>query len=133
MVTGQWGAVEAADGRRARGGASEDRALAWLLARGLVLGQRNYRVARGPRARGGEIDLILRDRDRTLVFVEVCARRGAGHGGVAASVTSSKCQRPVRAAQQYLLRFAALPASRFGVVAIDGDRVDGLQAGLDAS
>ena len=36
--------------------------------------ERNYRVARGPRARGGEIDLILRERDGTLVFVEVRAR-----------------------------------------------------------
>ena len=31
----------------------------------------------GPRARGGEVDLILRDRDGTLVFVEVRARRDA--------------------------------------------------------
>ncbi|MEP7102515.1 MAG: YraN family protein, partial [Burkholderiales bacterium] len=49
------------------GDAGEARALAHLLAQGLTLVQRNYRVARGPNARGGEIDLILRERDGTLV------------------------------------------------------------------
>src|SRR4051812_43332922 len=64
----------------------EARALAHLLRHGLVLVRRNYRVAAGPRARGGEVDLILRDRDGTLVFVEVRARARLGHGGAAASV-----------------------------------------------
>ena len=41
---------------KARGDAAEDRALAWLRARGLMLVERNYRVARGPRARGGIYD-----------------------------------------------------------------------------
>lgn len=36
---------------------------------------RNYRVAAGPRRHGGEVDLIVRDRDGTLVFVEVRMRR----------------------------------------------------------
>jgi Holliday junction resolvase-like predicted endonuclease len=65
---------------KARGDAAEVRALAYLVARGLVLVERNYRVARGPRARGGEVDLIARDTDGTLVFVEVRARRD-GRGG----------------------------------------------------
>ena len=64
--------------------AAEQRALAHLLRQGLTLVTRNYRVARGPYARGGEIDLILRERDGTLVFVEVRARAGAAHGGAAA-------------------------------------------------
>jgi putative endonuclease len=47
-----------------------------LQRQSLTLVQRNYRVAGGPpHARGAEIDLILRDRDGTLVFVEVRARR----------------------------------------------------------
>jgi len=57
------------------GDAAEARALAYLVRRGLVPVERNYRVARGPRARGGEVDLIARDTDGTLVFVEVRARR----------------------------------------------------------
>lgn len=112
---------------KAVGDSAETLALAWLQARGLVLVQRNYRVARGPRARGGEIDLILRDRDGTLVFAEVRARRSAAQGGAAASVGTAKQRALVFAAQHYLRRFDALPPCRFDVVAIDGDRVEWLQ------
>lgn len=117
---------------KARGDAAETRALAWLQARGLVLVQRNYRVARGPSARGGEIDLVMRDRDGTLVFVEVRQRASRSHGGAAASVTGLKQQRLVRAAQHYLLRFAAPPPCRFDVLALEGDAVEWLQAAFDA-
>ena len=61
----------------------ETLALAYLQKQGLRLVERNYRVARGPSRRGGEIDLILRDRDGTLVFVEVRARASADRGGAA--------------------------------------------------
>lgn len=122
-------AVAAAPGT---GAAAEARAAAWLQARGLVLEQRNYRVARGPSARGGEIDLVMRDRDGTLVFVEVRQRRSAGHGGAAASVGAAKQRRLVLAAQHYLLRYAAPPACRFDVLAIDGDQIDWLQAAFSA-
>jgi putative endonuclease len=113
------------------GQAAEDQALKWLLRQGLTLVQRNYRVARGPRARGGEIDLIMRERDGTLVFVEVRQRAASGHGGAAASVTPAK-QRSLRlAAQHYLLRLNTLPPCRFDVVAIDGDDLQWLQAAFD--
>jgi putative endonuclease len=121
---------------KARGDAAEDRALAWLQARGLKLVQRNYRVAFGPSARGGEIDLVMRDRDGTLVFVEVRARAaaapGQGHGGAAASVGGRKQQRLIRAAQHYLLRLPVLPPCRFDVLALDGDGIEWLQAAFDA-
>ena len=90
-------------------------ALAHLDWRGLKLVQRNYRVAAGPRARGGEIDLIVRERDGTLVFVEVRARRTASHGGAAGSVTLAKQRRVIYAAQHYLrppANRAALPLRR---------------------
>ena len=70
------------------GDAGEAQALAHLLGQGLILVERNYRVARGPNARGGEVDLILRERDGTLVFVEVRTRRGALRGGGASSRTA---------------------------------------------
>ncbi|MDE2145958.1 MAG: YraN family protein [Burkholderiales bacterium] len=126
MVTGRGGA-----GTKARGDAAEDEALAWLLARGLRLVERNYRLARGPHAPAGEIDLVLRDRDGTLVFVEVRARRSAAHGGAAASVGSAKRQRLRRAARHYLLRYASPPPCRFDVLAIDGAQVQWLQAAFD--
>jgi putative endonuclease len=127
MVTGGSGS-----GRKAVGDAAEGRALAWLQDRGLTLLERNYRVARGPRARGGEVDLILRERDGTLVFVEVRARAGTAFGGAGASVGIAKQQRLVYAAQHYLQRYAALPACRFDVVAIDGGRIEWLRAAFDA-
>ncbi len=99
---------------KARGDEAERRALAHLAAKGLVPVERNYRVARGPRARGGEIDLILRDRDGTLVFVEVRARarcapwRRGGDGrlpqAAAAGLRRPALPRPVRVAAALPLR-----------------------------
>ena len=93
---------------------------------------RNYRVARGPRSRGGAVDLIVREPDGTLVFVEVRVRRGVVGGGAAASVTPAKQRSIVLAAQHYLRRYAAPPACRFDVVAIDGARIDWLRGAFDA-
>ncbi len=107
------------------GDAAEALALAHLQARGLVLVQRNYRVARGPAARGGEIDLVMRDpRDGTLVFVEVRSRRDSRGGGAAASIGAAKQQRIVLAARHFLQRLPSLPPCRFDVVAIDGERLE---------
>ena len=117
---------------KAIGDAAEARALAHLQAQGLKLVARNYRVAGGPHARGAEIDLIVRERDGTLVFVEVRARAGAEHGGALASVGALKQQRIVRAAQHFLLRLPALPPCRFDVVAIDGERIVWVKAAFDA-
>jgi len=115
-----------------QGARAEDRALAHLQEQGLRLVQRNYRVARGPSRRGGEIDLILRDRDGTLVFVEVRVRRDAAGGGAAASVTAAKRSRLIYAAQHYLMRLSPLPPCRFDVVAIDGNAIHWLPAAFDA-
>lgn len=115
------------------GRAAEDRALAYLLGRGLRLVMRNYRVARGPSARAGEVDLIVRDTDGTLVFVEVRARRSRTQGGAAASVGAAKRARVLFAAQHYLQRWrGALPPCRFDVVAIDGEELVWLPAAFDA-
>jgi putative endonuclease len=109
----------------------EARALAHLLRHGLVLVRRNYRVAAGPRARGGEVDLILRDRDGTLVFVEVRARARLGHGGAAASVGAVKQRRVIFAAHHFLRTYPTLPPCRFDVVAIDGEQLEWLRAAFD--
>lgn len=111
---------------------AEARALAHLQAQGLALVARNYRLAGGPRQRGAEIDLICRERDGTLVFVEVRARRSSSHGGAAASVSHAKQQRIVRAAQHYLLRFDRLPPCRFDVVAIDAGEISWLRGAFGA-
>jgi putative endonuclease len=118
---------------KATGDGAEARALAHLLAQGLTLAQRNYRVARGPNARGGEIDLILRERDGTLVFVEVRSRRSSTHGGAAASVSATKQRSLILAAQHFLQTQRTVPPCRFDVVAIDGERIEWLKAAFDAS
>ena len=123
----------AATDKQISGDAAEDRALAHLKRHGLALVERNYRVARGPNARGGEIDLILRDRDATLVFVEVRVRTDTRHGGAAASIGAAKRASVVLTARHYLLRFAAPPACRFDVVVIDGGDLQWLRAAFDAS
>jgi putative endonuclease len=117
---------------KALGDAAEARALAHLAGQGLVLVRRNYRVARGPRLRGGEVDLIMRDRDGTLVFVEVRARSDDRFGGAAASIQGVKRQSLILAARHYLRHLAAPPPCRFDVVAVDGDRIEWLRAAFDA-
>jgi putative endonuclease len=120
--------------RQRRGDAAEALALQHLQRAGLTLVERNYRVARGPHARGGEVDLILRDRDGTLVFVEVRARGDARFGGAAASVGATKRARIVFAAEHYLQRWRTHPPPcRFDVVAIDGETLQWLRAAFDAA
>ena len=114
---------------RQRGALAEDRALAHLQAAGLRLVQRNYRT---PGRGGGEIDLILRERDATLVFVEVRSRASRAFGGAGARITSSKRRRLVFAALHYLLRLNPPPPCRFDAVLIEGDSIQWLRAAFDA-
>ena len=97
---------------KSRGDEAEERALQHLLAQGLTLVERNFRV------RGGEIDLICRD-GRTTVFVEVRLRSRGDFGGAAASITGSKQARLILAARHWLLRHGETPC-RFDCVLFDG-------------
>lgn len=112
------------------GDAAEERASGFLQAKGLQFVARNYRT---PGRGGGEIDLILRDKDGTLVFVEVRKRSRADHGGAAASVGHVKQRRIIFAARHYLLALRTMPPCRFDVVVIDGEDVEWLRAAFDAS
>ena len=114
------------------GDGAEARAQRHLEVHGLVLVARHYRVARGPGARAAEIDLVMREPDGTLVFVEVRARSGTGHGGAAASVTPAKQRRIVWAAQHFLLDWPRLPPCRFDVVALDGQALSWIRGAFDA-
>lgn len=98
----------------------EQVALRHLKRQGLAFVEANFSC------KGGEIDLIMRDGE-SLVFVEVRQRAGTQYGGAAASITPAKIRRLVRAAQVYLLRFPRMPACRFDVVAIDGERLEWLR------
>lgn len=111
------------------GDAAEDEALLFLQQQGLRLVCRNYRT---PGRGGGEIDLIVRDRDGTLVFVEVRRRKSSSHGGAAASVGRSKQARIVLAARHYLLRVHTLPPCRFDVIEVTPEGCHWLPAAFDA-
>ena len=115
---------------RAIGQVAEDRALARLVAAGLVLVERNYRT---PGRGGGEIALVMRERDGTLVFVEVRSRGASGYGGAGGSIGVAKQRRIVFAAQHYLLRWPAPPPCRFDAVLIEGDRLQWLRGAFDAA
>lgn len=106
---------------KARGDRAEQLALDYLQRQGLRLVCRNFRT---PGRGGGEIDLIMRERDGTLVFVEVRQRRSLAQGGAAASIVASKQRRIVFAARHFLARLASLPPCRFDAVLLQG-RLDG--------
>lgn len=110
--------------RQISGQAGEDSALDYLRHQGLCLIERNFRC------RGGEIDLIMRERN-TLVFVEVRRRADMRHGGAAASVTASKQARLRLAAQLYLQRYPDPPACRIDVVALDGAQLDWIKNAIE--
>ena len=73
----------------------EDRARDYLLERGLLLIQSNYRC------RFGEIDLIMRDRD-TVCFIEVKFRKSFAFGGAAVSISRSKQRKIIKTALFFL-------------------------------
>ncbi|WP_029526466.1 YraN family protein [Polaromonas glacialis] len=102
---------------KSRGDAAEAAAKAWLARAGLRWIESNYRT---PGRGGGEIDLVMRAPDGTLVFVEVRQRASASHGGAAASISGVKQRRIIFAARHYLLRFASPPPCRFDVVLVHG-------------
>jgi len=96
-----------------RGAAAEALAASYLAARGLTIVQRNYRC------RGGEIDLIARDRE-VLVFVEVRLRRNRAFGTAAESITAAKRRRIKFAAGLFLSNLRREPPCRFDAILLDG-------------
>lgn len=111
------------------GDGGEDRALDYLRAQGLRLAARNYRT---PGRGGGEIDLVMWDRDGTLVFVEVRKRASTRFGGAAASVSVTKQRRVIFAAQHYLLRMRSMPPCRFDVISMESGAVQWIRAAFTA-
>lgn len=101
-----------------RGLWAQQRAKTHLVERGLRL------IAENVGYRCGELDLIMADA-ATLVFVEVRWRKTRQFGGALASVTRTKRQRLIRAAQRHLqtlrLRSLQSPGVRFDVVAVEPD------------
>lgn len=111
-----------------KGAQEENLALAYLEARDMQLVTRNFRC------RGGELDLVMRERE-TLVIVEVRKRGNPNFAGAAESVDGRKQARIILAAQNFLAGHAEFARSpvRFDVVAMDGaNRIEWLKAAFDA-
>ena len=104
------------DDRQRLGKRGEELARSHLASRGYKILETNYRT------RSGEIDLIA-ERDATLVFVEVKARRGAALGLPEESITPGKRSHLVAAAQEYLQAADAGDVEwRIDLVALELDR-----------
>jgi len=111
--------------QQVKGMAGEDEALIYLQQHGLSLVERNFRC------KGGEIDLVMLD-GSVVVFIEVRKRGSIRYGGAAASVTSAKQAKLITAAHVFLRRYAAMPACRFDVIAIDAEKLSWLKNAIEA-
>ncbi len=98
----------------------EEKALSFLAGKGLKVIERNFRC------RFGEIDLVMQEGE-ILVFVEVRKRKNRFFGGAAASVSRTKQQKLVKAANFYLLGRYHMLVCRFDVIAFDGDECQWLK------
>ena len=98
------------------GASAESAATRLLLDHGYHIVERNFRCA------AGEIDVIAREPEDTLVFVEVRSRADASHGHAAEMVDARKRRQVSRVADWYLaVRRPTYESVRFDVVAITGD------------
>jgi putative endonuclease len=106
---------------RARGALAESRARAFLEARGLSCLTANFNC------NVGELDLVMRAADGSLVIVEVRHRGVDAPVSAIESLTPAKLRRVVLATEVLLQanpELAEVPL-RFDVVAITGDASDG--------
>lgn len=96
------------------GGYGERIAARLLMDAGMTLLDRNWRCAEG------ELDIVARDRDGTVVFCEVKTRRSNRFGLPAEAVGYSKIRRLRRLAASWLdsHRDAGAPRVRFDVVSV---------------
>ncbi len=98
----------------ARGRAAEEAAVRWLEANGYLILERNVVN------HAGEIDVVARDDNGTLCFIEVKARATATFGPAIAAVGPAKRRRICRAAALHIARRGLhLAPCRFDVLGLD--------------
>ncbi|MDC9615033.1 YraN family protein [Xenorhabdus khoisanae] len=86
-------------------------------------------VAENVRIRGGEIDLIMRDK-HTWVFVEVRFRQNSQYGGAIATITKNKRKKLLHTAAVWLYQrneCLETASCRFDVCAITGQKFEWLK------
>jgi putative endonuclease len=99
---------------KATGNLGEEVAAAFLTARGFRVLERNFLC------KGGEVDIVARDpKDKSLVFVEVKARRDLSYGVPQLAVTPFKQRQISKAALTWLAKKRQMDSNaRFDVIAI---------------
>src|SRR5450432_3861064 len=101
------------------GATAETIAAEFLIARGYRIIERNFRC------KIGELDVVARDAEGTLCFIEVRSRKNHSYGNAAETVNQTKQRKVTRAAKAYLFfRKPEFDTARFDVVAITGDQID---------
>ena len=93
---------------------SEDRAAAYLMARGYTIRDRNWRIGHK------ELDIVAQKND-TLVIVEVKARKSDRYGDAVDAVTDDKICKIVQAAEAYVRYHRINLNVRFDIITITGE------------
>ena len=91
----------------------EEFAVAHLLRNGYTVLERNFR------SRGGEVDIVARDRDDCIVFIEVKTRRNLAYGLPQLAVNQRKQRQIAKGALSWLSHNRLHDRSaRFDVIAV---------------
>ena len=93
---------------------SEDRAAAYLMARGYTIRDRNWRSGHK------EIDIVAQ-KDGILAIIEVKARRNEQYGSAIEAVTDDKILKTVQAAHAYVRYHRINLTVRFDIIALTGE------------
>ena len=95
------------------GKVGEDRACQYLYEKGYDILERNFRC------RGGEIDIIAKDKSGELVFVEVKTRRNLDYGRPSEAVNNLKRKHIHKVAKFYILKNKLNnPKVRFDIIEV---------------
>lgn len=92
----------------------EDRAVAYLMARGYTVRDRNWRFGHK------ELDIVAQ-KDGILAVIEVKARKNERYGDAFEAVTDSKIYKIVQAANAYVKYYRINLSVRFDIISITGD------------
>lgn len=95
----------------------ENAAAAYLRSKDYTIVKRNFRI------RGGEIDIIARDEEERLIFVEVKTRSRTDFGTAAEYVTAAKKERLYKTAMAFAGR--ADIDMRFDIIEVYYSVIDG--------
>jgi len=113
--------------RKNLGNKAEERACAFLQARGLIFIMQNYRI------KCGEIDLIMRD-NNDIVFIEVRSRTKDNYGSAIDSINKNKQRKILKTALFFLQQKNWLNKMncRFDVIAVNPNHVEWIQDAFTA-